>query len=97
MAPATFVSVLVRSHLRSLVPLPKEELLALKRSVAELGVIGRALNQVAKVANQGGMPSGPNREDLRAVLRVAEGLRDHVKALLKANQSSWHQSHSENA
>jgi len=34
---ATYVSVLVRSHLRQLAPLPKEELLALKRSVADWG------------------------------------------------------------
>jgi hypothetical protein len=93
MAPATFVSVLVRSHLRNLPPLPKEELLALKRSVAELGAIGRNLNQIAQAANQGGKPSGPEREDLRAMFRVAEGLRDHVKALLKANHTSWHQGH----
>ena len=38
---ATYVSVLVRSHLRNLVPLPKEELSALKRSVSELGAIGQ--------------------------------------------------------
>jgi hypothetical protein len=25
------------------------------------------------------------------MLRVAEGLHDHVKALLKANVTSWHQ------
>src|SRR5215469_17754665 len=37
MAPATYASVLVRAHLRGLAPLPKEELTALKRSVAELG------------------------------------------------------------
>jgi hypothetical protein len=93
MAPATFVSVLVRSHLRSLAPLPKEELLALKRSVAELGAIGRNLNQIAKAANQNGKTSGPEREHLWAVIRVAEGLRNHVKGLLKANQTSWHQGH----
>ena len=93
MAPATYVSVLVRSHLRDLAPLPKEELLALKRSVAELGAIGRNLNQLARAANQGGKPNGPEREDLWATLRVAEGLRDHVKGLLKANHRSWHQGH----
>jgi predicted DNA binding CopG/RHH family protein len=95
MPSATYVSVLVRSHLRNLTPLPKEELLALKRSVAELGAIGRNLNQIARTANQGGKPAGPGREDLRALLRVAEGLRDHVKALLKANQISWEQGHAE--
>ena len=95
MAPATFVSVLVRSHLRGIAPVPREELLALKRSVAELGVIGRNLNQIARAANQGTKPDGPGREDLRAMLRVVEALRDHVKALLRANQLSWQQGHAE--
>ena len=29
------------------------------------------------------------------MLRVAEGLRDHVRALLQANQLSWEQGHAE--
>jgi hypothetical protein len=95
MPSATYVAVLVRSHLRNLAPLPKDELQALKRSVAELGAIGRNLNQIARAANQGGKPAGPGREDLKAMLRVAEGLRDHVKALLKTNQLSWEQGHAE--
>jgi predicted DNA-binding protein len=95
MPSATYVSVLVRSHLRNLAPLPKEELLALKRLVAELGAIGRNLNQIARAPNQGGKPPGPGREDLRAMLRVAEGLRDHVKVLLRANEVSWEQGHAE--
>jgi hypothetical protein len=95
MPSATYVSVLVRSHLRALAPLPKDELLALKRSVAELGAIGRNLNQIARAANHGGRPPGPGREDLKAMLRVAEGLRDHVKALLRANQISWKQGHAQ--
>jgi predicted DNA binding CopG/RHH family protein len=95
MPSATYVSVLVRSHLRNLAPLPKEELLALKRSVAELGAIGRNLNQIATAANQRGKPTGPGREDLRAMLKVAEALRDHVKALLRANQNSWEQGYAE--
>ena len=89
MCPATYVSVLVRSHLRSLTPLPKEEVIALKRSVAELSSIGRNLNQIARAVNAGSMPRGPGREDLVGMLRIAEGLRDHVKALLQANERSW--------
>jgi hypothetical protein len=89
MPSATYASVLVRSHLRNLAPLPKEELSALKRCVAELGAIGRNLNQIARAANQGGKPSGPGREDLRSMLKIAEALRDHVKALLRANEKSW--------
>ena len=92
---ATYVSVLTRAHLRSLSPLPKEELLALRRTVSELGSIGRNLNQIARAANQGERTGGPTREDLRAILRVCEGLRDHVKGLLSANIKSWEQGYAE--
>jgi len=95
MRSATYISVLVRAHLRNLTPLPREELAALKRSVAELGAIGRNLNQIARATNQGSKPTGPGRQDLQAMLRVAEGLRDHVKALLKANRTSWEQGYVE--
>src|SRR5208283_1907697 len=82
MAAATYVSVLTRSHLRSLTPLPKEELLALKRTVSELGNIGRNLNQIARAVNQGERGAGPGREEVRVMLKVCEGVRDHVKSLL---------------
>lgn len=95
MPAATYVSVLTRAHLRALSPLPKEELLALRRSVSELGTIGRNLNQIARAANQGERAIGPSREDLRAILRVCEGLRDHVKRLLSANIKSWEQGYAE--
>ncbi len=52
MAAATYVSVLVRAHLRQLAPLPAEELRALNRVVAELGAIGRNLNQIARATHQ---------------------------------------------
>jgi hypothetical protein len=95
MPAATYLAVLARTHLRSLAPLPKEELLALKRSVAELGSIGRNLNQVAYAANRGERVTGPSREDLRALLKVCEGLRDHVRDLLTANLKSWEQGYGE--
>src|ERR1700722_14741048 len=59
MPPATYVSVLTRAHLRSLAPLPQEDLLALKRTLAELGSIGRNLNQIARAANQGQLVTSP--------------------------------------
>jgi hypothetical protein len=89
MASATYASVLLRAHLRALAPLPKQELLALKRSVAELGAIGRNLNQIARATNRGEGVTGPSRDDLRTMLRACEGLRDYVKALIKANTASW--------
>lgn len=95
MRAATYASVLLRAHLRSLAPLPKDELLALKQSVSELGAIGRNLNQLARMANQGNRVAGPTREDLRALIKVCEGLRDHVKGLIRANITSWEQGHAE--
>jgi len=89
MASATYVSVLVRSHLRSLAPLPKEELVALKRVVSELGAVGRNLNQIARAANQGARVGGVGHEEFRAILKICEALRDHTKSLIKANATSW--------
>jgi hypothetical protein len=89
MRSATYVSVLIRSHLRTLAPLPKDELLALKRSIAELATIGRNINQIAKAVNKGGIAPGSVREEFRAMLKICEALRDNTKALLKANEVSW--------
>ncbi len=92
---ATYVSVLVRAHLRNLSPLPQSELTALKSAVTELGAIGRNLNQIARAANMSGRLDGPSRSDLAALLRVCESLRVHVKELLKTNERSWQVGHVE--
>jgi predicted DNA binding CopG/RHH family protein len=94
MPSATYVSVLVRAHLRSVTPIPKEELLALKRSIAELRAVGNNLNQMAKAIHQGNTIA-PRKEHVAAMLKVAEGLLDHFKALLAANERSWRQGHAE--
>ena len=95
MAAATYVSVLVRAHLRALSPLPQAELTALKRAIAELSAIGRNLNQIARVANQGDRTAVIGRNEVMAMLKIAEALRDHMKALLKANERTWRTGHAE--
>jgi hypothetical protein len=89
MRSATYVSVLIRSHLRQLTPLPKDEFLALKRSIAELAAIGRNMNQIARAANEGSGETRSAREEFRAMLKICEALRDNTKSLLKANEISW--------
>jgi hypothetical protein len=89
MAAATYASFLLRSHLRAVTPIPDREVAELKRSVAALGMIGRNLNQIARVANQTGRVSGPSLGDLRQLLRACAVLRDHVKELIRANVVSW--------
>jgi predicted DNA binding CopG/RHH family protein len=89
MPTSTYVSLLVRSHLRSVTPLPSAELDVLKRSVAELSAIGRNLNQIARAVNQGEGPNGASKADLQALLRALNGMRVHIKSLINSNLESW--------
>ena len=89
MPTSTYVSLLVRSHLRAVTPMPTAELAALKRSTAEIGAIGRNLNQIARALNQGEHPNGPTKADLYALLRALNGLRVHIKAIINSNLESW--------
>jgi len=95
MRPATYVSVLTRSHLRHITPLPKDEFLALKRTIGELASIGRNINQIARAVNEGGRAPGSVREEFRAMLKICEALRENTKALLKINEISWETGHAQ--
>ena len=97
MPASTYVAALVRAHLRTLAPLPRDELAALKCSIAELGALGRNLNQIARVANQTGHVTGPGRDDLRSMLKICEAMREHIKALVRANVATWESGHAETA
>jgi hypothetical protein len=89
MKRSTYLAALVRAHVRSNPPMPTNELAVVKRAVAELGAIGRNLNQIAHIANQSGeMPQALGLE-LRAVLNAVEDLRRHIAAIVKANLISW--------
>lgn len=91
--PATYLAVLTRSHFRSLAPLPKAEYLALMRSIAELGAVGRNINQIAHAANSGRPIPETVEAEFRAMLRICEALRTHTKSLLKVNLLSWSTGH----
>jgi hypothetical protein len=67
----------------------------LRGSIAELRAVGRNLNQMAKALNQDARATAPGRQEVNAMLKVAEGLRDHFKALLKANEKSWMEGYAE--
>jgi hypothetical protein len=89
LASATYVSMLVRTHLRNVPPLPDRELTELRNAVGALGAVGRNLNQIARVAHQTGRVEGLTTADLRAMLAAFEGLRSHFKGLIEANIASW--------
>jgi hypothetical protein len=89
MAPATYAALALRSHLRGAAPLPKAEYVALRETIDQLAAVGRNLNQIARVLNQGGRASLPGQRELASMLEIAEALRDHFRALLEANEKSW--------
>jgi hypothetical protein len=89
LASATYVSMLVRAHLRNVPPLPDRELAELRNAVGALGAVGRNLNQIARVAHQTGRVEGLTTGDLRAMLRAFEALRAYFKRLIEANIASW--------
>jgi hypothetical protein len=91
MPASTYVSALVRAHLRSLTPLPERELSALKAMTAELAALGRNLTTTAGLLRGPDQRSGATREDLFAIVRACEALRDHTRGLIKANLVSWQQ------
>ncbi len=95
MPVATYVSVLVRSHLRRLAPLPDRELSSLQAAVRELAAIGRNLNTMTRLLQQDVHQAVPGRQEVLAMLRIGEALRDHVRALIKANLISWDIGHAE--
>ncbi|PWT83210.1 MAG: hypothetical protein C5B58_06875 [Acidobacteria bacterium] len=64
MPSATYLSLLVRAHVRGVTPLPKEELLALGCSVTELKAVGRNLDQMAKALNQDVRATVPGRQEV---------------------------------
>jgi hypothetical protein len=84
-----YITYLVRSHLMAQAPLPAQELAALKMSVAEIGAIGRNINQIARAVNQQQWPSGPDPAVLSEMTQVLTAMRAHIKALINANSASW--------
>ncbi|HEX3912962.1 MAG TPA: plasmid mobilization relaxosome protein MobC [Steroidobacteraceae bacterium] len=90
-AAATYLSVLTRSHPRSLAPLPKAEWLILEKIVNELSKLGRNINQITRAANRGDRVSDPESAQFRAMLRICDAMRVHTKGLLQANAKSWEQ------
>lgn len=95
LAPATYVAILVRAHLRDLAPLPKDELAALRGVVGTLGAFSRNLSVLVRALNQGvNSPETVNAAFI-GMLRISRGLRDRVKAVVKANAMSWRTGHDE--
>jgi hypothetical protein len=97
MPAATYVSVLVRAHLRQLAPLPDRELAALRAAVNELSAIGRNLNTMARVLQQDRRDVVPGRHEVFLMMKIGDVLLDRVRELIRVNLVSWEVGHAEKA
>ena len=93
MAPSSYVSTLIRAHLRAVTPVPSEELRALRAASAELAAIGRNVNQIARELQSGTVPVGVQMPELGTVLRLCKALHVHFQDYLRQNAASWTNGH----
>jgi hypothetical protein len=86
---ATYVSFLVRSHLRGVAPLPERELSALRAAITEMSALGRTLHVMAQLLQRGGPPHPPDFNNVLRMMKIGEVLLERFRALIKANLVSW--------
>ena len=89
MPAATYVSFLLRSHLRQLAPLPDAELQAFKSAIGEVKAVGRNLNQIARATYEGKVTGGAAIDDLRALLNACTKLWESMRRVVRVNLESW--------
>ena len=86
---ATYVSFLVRSHLRGVAPIPERELAALRAAVRELSAFARTLQVMGQQLQRGGHSNPPGFADVQRLMRIGDALIERFRALIKANLLSW--------
>jgi hypothetical protein len=97
MPAATYVSMLVRAHLRHVAPLPSSELTALRAAVNDLAILGRYLNTIARLLQQYRREVVPGQRDVFAMLKICDVTHDRFRELIRANLVSWEVGHAEKA
>ena len=89
MKPSTYIAALVRAHLIEDPPLPTAELAVLERAAAEVGAIGRNLNQIARAVNSGSTVPAATASIIGRSIEAVEGVRAAAKAYIRVAIASW--------
>ena len=85
----TYGAALIRAHVRANPPMPIEELARIERSLAEVSALERRLSQIARgMRDEDGVDPGL-REELAAVLRTVNEVRQAAREVVKVNRISW--------
>jgi len=89
MRVSTYIAALVRAHVLADPVIPRKELAALERAVAELSAVGRNLNQIARALNVDQDPGPGVGRTLAAVVDAVENVRQEVRGYRAVVIASW--------
>ena len=86
---STYVSILVRAHLRQVAPLVGNDLRELRRATAALDVVGRNLSVLARQALTARDRVQVPKAELAAVIEACVRLRDKTRHVLDESAARW--------
>lgn len=89
MPEATYASLCLRTHVRGSSPVPKIELAALLKSIAELTALRRTLRDLVESSSTGSAAREFSPGNAHLILQACDALRRHTKSLIEANAASW--------
>ena len=93
MKTASYLSMLVRTHVRGTPVMPPQELDELRCAAGLLGSIGRQLRAMASQSSEQSVSAADAAELLVDVGRAVESVRAAVSDVVRANLKSWEAGH----
>ena len=86
---ATYVAVLVRSHLCQVAPPLDEHVALMRQEIRNLVAVGRHLAKLNETIDKTARAPASLQKEVAAMLTVCGALRDHTRSLLQAHIDSW--------
>lgn len=93
---ATYISMLVRSHICRVAPPLDEPIRLLRQEIKALGALAQHLDQLTRAIDKTGRLPGSLKQEVGAMLAISNKLRDHTRSMLQAHIDSWEVGHDVN-
>jgi hypothetical protein len=94
---ATYISMLVRSHICRVAPPLDEPVRLLRQEIRNLGALGHHLDQLTKAIDKTGRLPGSLKQEVGAMLAISNKLREHTRSMLQAHIDGWEVGYDVNA
>jgi hypothetical protein len=86
---STYVTLLLRAHLRANPPLPESELAALKDAAGAISDVLRRLDKLVRWTREGNDITSEFANDLPEVIHGVRAVRQYCSQLIETNLISW--------